>query len=131
MVEQCTREKIDASDLGMHQIELRNLLSILRLNTSISKILFMGGNSKNGPEFLFRKQLRNNGLKLTPAVSDRPKIHTFAFEDRCITTISLISPSSAANRAIGGDTYYKFQKRRNKNYTTLDYRIEQYEKHFK
>ncbi|UCE94399.1 MAG: uracil-DNA glycosylase family protein, partial [Flavobacteriaceae bacterium] len=57
MVDQCLRDKIDASDLGMKQIKNRDLISILKLNPKIEKILFMGGNSKNGPEFLFRSHL--------------------------------------------------------------------------
>jgi len=129
MVNHCQREKIDASDLGMQQINLRNLLGYIQERKAISTILFMGGNSKNGPEYLFRSQLRSKGLHLIPVSTDRPKIHEFNFEDRTIRTISLISPSSAANRSIGGDPYYKLQKTLNKNFTTLDFRIEQYAKH--
>lgn len=130
MVNHCQREKIDASDLGMKQIKLRNLLAYLKENKEITKILFMGGNSKNGPEYLFRAQLRSKELKLIPVLSDRPKIHELIFDDRSIRTISLISPSSAANRSIGGDPYYKLQKSQNQKFTTLDFRIEQYRKYF-
>ena len=130
MVNHCQREKIDASDIGMQQIELRNLLYYLNENKAITKVLFMGGNSKNGPEYLFRAQLRSKGLKLVPQSADRPKIHEFIFDDRRIRTISLISPSSAANRSIGGDPYYKVRKNQNQNYTTLDFRIDQYGKYF-
>lgn len=130
MVDQCTRKKIDASDLGMQQIRLRNLISYLKENKSISKILFMGGNSKNGPEYLFRSQLSDNGLKLTIISSERPKTHEFILDGRRIRTVSLISPSSAANRSIGADPYYKERKQSNKAYTTLDFRIEQFKKHF-
>jgi len=129
MVDHCKRKKIDASDLGMEQIHLRDPLSYLEQNKLITTILFMGGNSKNGPEYLFRSQLRSKGLHLIPVSTHRPKIHEFNFEDRTIRTISLISPSSAANRSIGGDPYYKLQKTLNKNFTTLDFRIEQYAKH--
>jgi G:T/U-mismatch repair DNA glycosylase len=130
MVNHCQREKIDASDIGMQHIELRNLLGYLKENKAITKILFMGGNSKNGPEYLFRTQLRSMGFKLVPQSDDRPKIHEFIFDDRHIKTISLISPSSAANRSIGGDPFYKVQKNKNKNYTALDFRIDQYGKYF-
>ncbi|MCP4884002.1 MAG: uracil-DNA glycosylase family protein [Flavobacteriales bacterium] len=130
MVHRCQREKINASDLGMQQIELRNLINYIKENKSISSILFMGGNSKNGPEFLFRSQLRSSGLHLITESIDRPKIHEFIFDDRNIRTISLISPSSAANRSIGADPYYKFRKKQNKKYTTFDFRIEQYRKYF-
>ena len=74
MVNHCQREKMDASDLGMQQINLRNILSYIKRHKSISKILFMGGNSKNGPEFLFRTQLRVKGLNLHTVTSDRPKV---------------------------------------------------------
>jgi len=113
----------------MQQINLRNLLGFIQEKKAISTILFMGGNSKNGPEFLFRSQLRSKGLNLVSVSTDRPKIHEFIIEDRTIRTISLISPSSAANRSIGGDPYYKLQKTQNPNYTTFDFRIEQYRKH--
>lgn len=130
MVNQCQREKIDASDSGMLHIEVRDLLYFIKINKSISKILFMGGNSKNGPEFLFRSHIRSKGLRLNPVSKVRPKIHEFLFDQRSIRTISLISPSSAANRSIGADAYYKSKKKENQNFTTLDFRIEQYKKHF-
>lgn len=130
MVDQCKREKIDASDLGMLHIKLRDLLYFIKINKSISKILFMGGNSKNGPEFLFRSHIRSKGVRLHPVSMERPKIHEFLYEQRKIRTISLISPSSAANRSIGANPYYKFKKKENQNFTTLDFRIEQYQKHF-
>jgi len=129
MVNHCQREKFNASDLGMQQIHLRNLLGYIQEKKAISTILFMGGNSKNGPEFLFRSQLRSKGLNFETVSTDRPKIHQFIFGDRTIRTISLISPSSAANRSIGGDPYYKLQKIQNPNFTTLDFRIEQYRKY--
>ena len=129
MVDQCQRENIDASDLGMQQINLRNLLGHIKENKSISKILFMGGNSKNGPEYLFRKQLRAQEIKLTPLSTNPPRIHEFII-DRKITTISLISPSSAANRSIGANAAYKLLKSQNKHFNTLDFRIEQYRKYF-
>ena len=111
MVHRCQREEYNASDLGMKQIELRNLLDYIRHNKSISMLLFMGGNSKNGPEFLFRTQLRSSGLTLVTESSDRPKVQEFVIDDRKIRTISLISPSRAANRSIGADSYYKSRKK--------------------
>lgn len=129
MVDHCQREKNDASDLGMQQIKLRNLLLYLKENRAITKILFMGGNSKNGPEYLFRAQLRSLGVNLMPLSANRPKIHEFTIDHRSIRTVSLISPSSAANRSIGGDPYYQLQKRQNQKFTTLDFRIEQYRKY--
>lgn len=131
MVESCQRENIDASDVGMRHINLRNLLGYIQKNKQISTLLFMGGNSKNGPENLFRSQLRSYQCDLIPVSADRPKIHEFVLEERKIRTITLISPSSAANRSIGGDPYYKRQKQLNSKYTTLDFRIEQYQNCFK
>ena len=131
MVESCQRENIDASDVGMRHINLRNLLGYVQKNKQISTLLFMGGNSKNGPENLFRSQLRSYQCDLIPVSADRPKMHEFMLEERKIRTITLISPSSAANRSIGGDPYYKRQKQLNSKYTTLDFRIEQYQNCFK
>lgn len=130
MIDHCKRHKIDASDAGMTDIHLRNLLGVLKNNKTITTLLFMGGNSKNGPEYLFRSHLRSNGLKLELVSNNRPKIHQFFFQGRKLKTVSLISPSSAANRAIGGDENYKLRKEQDKNYSTLDFRIEQYQKHF-
>lgn len=130
MVANCKRDKIDASDLGMKDIQLRDLLQILRKNTNITTLLFMGGNSKNGPEYLFRSHLRSHGLKMFAVSKTRPKIHQFSFDNRIIKTVSLISPSSAANRSIGGDPYYKFRKSQKRTYSTLDFRKEQYQIHF-
>ena len=130
MVANCKRDKIDASDLGMTEIHLRNLLDILKTRTKITTLLFMGSNSKNGPEYLFRSHLRSQGLKLLSISNDKPRTHSFVCFNRNFKTISLISPSSAANRAIGGDSYYKYRKAQDKNYSTLDFRIEQYRKHF-
>ena len=130
VIESCTRGKIDASDVGMHQIKMRNLLNHIVKNNDITTLLFMGGNSKNGPEYLFRKLIKPLGLELINKSADRPKIHELHLEGRKIKTISLISPSSAANRSIGGDPYYKMQKKANKNYTTLDFRVEQFKNYF-
>ncbi|NOQ91333.1 MAG: hypothetical protein GQ552_01295 [Flavobacteriaceae bacterium] len=90
----------------------------------------MGGNSKNGPEYFFRKQLKLNGLNLLLASEKSPKIHQFQFENRIIKTVSLISPSNAANRSIGANTLYKKLKKKDCAYTTFDFRINQYQKYF-
>ena len=52
------REKIDASDLGMKDVKLRNMIHILKENPSVDTLLFTGGNSKNGTEYFFRKHIR-------------------------------------------------------------------------
>ena len=90
----------------------------------------MGGNSKNGPEYLFRNHLRDQNMRLIKISDDRPRIHEFSIEGRKIKTVSLISPSSAANRSIGSYPDYKLKKSLDTKYSTLNFRIEQYKKHF-
>lgn len=131
MVDECFRDKIDASDLGMKQIKIRDLVSILKSNPNLEKILFMGGNSKNGPEYLFRRHLRDYEIKMSSVSNDRPRIHEFFIEGRSVRTVSLISPSSAANRSIGSYPDYKLKKSLNSEYSTLDFRVEQYKKYFR
>ncbi|MEX0313033.1 MAG: uracil-DNA glycosylase family protein, partial [Allomuricauda sp.] len=64
IVASAERHKIDASDLGMQNVKLRDLVGYLRKYPNIETVLFMGGNSKNGPEYFFRRQLKEQGLKL-------------------------------------------------------------------
>ncbi|NOR24551.1 MAG: uracil-DNA glycosylase family protein [Desulforhopalus sp.] len=130
IVESCKRSKIDASDLGMTEIRLRNILQQLQLHPTIKTLIFTGGNPKNGPEYLFRRQLKAHGLKLHPVSTDVPRVHQFTFLNREYSTISLTSPSNAANRAIGSSVLYKKRKKENPSYTTFDFRVEQYQKVF-
>lgn len=130
MVDHCRRDKIDASDLGMKHIQLRNLISVLKKNESVNTVLFMGGNSKNGPENLFRKHLKNSDLKLHLVSKHSPRHGRLNLESRSVDTYSLISPSSAANRSIGGNAHYKHQKSLNPEYSTLDFRVAQYKNYF-
>ncbi|QDO93857.1 uracil-DNA glycosylase family protein [Formosa sediminum] len=129
IVESAEREKIDASDLGMQNVELRNLLKYLKQHPKIDTLLFTGGNSKNGPEYFFRKHLKANNLALKLKCKDVPKLHTFEFEGRLIKTVSLTAPSGAANRAVGSMTQYKHIKQTNSKFTTFDFRVMQY-RHF-
>ncbi|HBY69419.1 MAG TPA: DNA glycosylase, partial [Flavobacteriaceae bacterium] len=55
MVSVAYREKIDASDIGMQEVVLRDLIKILQEHPTVDTLLFTGGNSKNGPEYFFRK----------------------------------------------------------------------------
>jgi G:T/U-mismatch repair DNA glycosylase len=130
IVESCGREKINASDLGMKDIRLRDILGQLHLHPTIHTLIFTGGNSKNGPEYLFRRQLKKFGLRLDCVNSEVPRVHRFTFENREVTTISLTSPSNAANRAIGSSGLYKRLKQENPAYTTLQFRVDQYLKVF-
>lgn len=130
MVKSCNRDRMEASDLGMKEIELRNLTTVLEKHREVETLLFMGGNSKNGPEYLFRKHARENELEMTLKDPGSPRINELNLSGRTIECISLISPSSAANRSIGGHPLYKEMKRLNPSYTTLDFRVNQFRTFF-
>ena len=132
IVASAQRSKIDASDIGMQDIRLRNLLGYLEAYPNVETILFTGGNSKNGPEYFFRKHLKSEGLRLSVVSSDVPRIHEFTLKStsRRITTISLTAPSGAANRAVGSFPLYKRLKGEDPNFTTLDFRVLQYRPYF-
>lgn len=131
IVESCQREKMDASDLGMQHAVLRNLLGYLLNFPKVDTLLFTGGNSKNGPEFLFRKHLKEHGLSLQLLSNDIPKIHQFALNGRIIKTVSLTAPSGSANRAVGSNPLYKELKKKNPAFNTIDFRVLQYESFFR
>ncbi|PWL37497.1 DNA glycosylase [Flagellimonas aquimarina] len=132
------RSKIDASDLGMQNAKLRNLVKYLQKYTNINTLLFTGGNSKNGPEYFFRKQLKEYGLQLEVVSGEVPRIHQFMLpvtsrginKSRMIKTVSLTAPSGAANRAVGSLQAYKDLKNKNPYFNTLDFRVMQYEEFF-
>ena len=158
IVNSCEREKIDASDLGMTNIQLREVGDYLLKFPSIHTILFTGGNSKNGPEYFFRKHLKEYNLKLEVVSDEIPRIHQFDLsqaenlhlndvnersrsatshkelshraESRYIKTVSLTSASGAANRAIGSIPLYRKLKRENPKFTTFDFRVMQYKAFF-
>lgn len=77
MVESAEREKIDASDLGMQNIVLRDLIGYLNKFPNVDTLLFTGGNSKNGPEYFFRKHLKKYNLKLELVSNEVPRVHQF------------------------------------------------------
>ncbi len=132
VVARARRKKIDASDLGMQDIELRDLLGYLKEYSEIDTLLFTGGNSKNGPEYLFRRHLKTRGIRLRPVVASVPRIHEFDLgsSTRIIRTVSLKAPSGSANRAVGSIPEYKARKAKNPDYTVLDFRVEQYRSFF-
>ncbi|EDP95644.1 uracil-DNA glycosylase family protein [Kordia algicida OT-1] len=137
IVDSCEREKIDASDLGMQNIQLRDVISYLQKYPSIHTILFTGGNSKNGPEYFFRKHIKPYNLKLEVISDIVPRIHQFELDSeakkeakRTIKTVSLTSASGAANRAIGSIPLYRKLKSENPKFTTFDFRVMQYRKFF-
>jgi len=131
IVESCERKKIDASDLGMDNIELRDMLFYLKNNPTITTLLLTGGNSKNGPEYHLRRQLKEKNIKLLPISEETPKIHKFKLdESRIIEVISLTAPTGTANRAVGSNPQYKLLKKKNPNFNTFDFRVLQYKKFF-
>ena len=97
---------------------------------TIDTLIFTGGNSKNGPEYFLRQVLKKEKIKYDVVSSDIPKVHEFTYDNRVIRTVSLTSPSNAANRSIGANALYKSRKSENPNYSTFDFRVEQYEKVF-
>lgn len=131
IVASCWRKKVDASDLGMYDITLRDIFYQIRSHHFLDTLIFTGGNSKNGPEYLFRKQLKEHDLQLHRIDGTLPKKHRFQYAGKEITTISLISPSNAANRAIGSTALFKRKKKENPDYTTVDFRVDQYRSVFK
>lgn len=132
IVASAERNKIDASDLGMQNIKLRNLIAFLQEYKNIDTLLFTGGNSKNGPEYFFRKHLKEYGLQLKVVSNVVPRIHEFELpeSERYIKTVSLTAPSGAANRAVGSMALYKKLKADNPAFTTLDFRVMQYREFF-
>ncbi|MFH6604782.1 uracil-DNA glycosylase family protein [Maribacter algicola] len=138
IVESAQRDKIDASDLGMKHVKLRNLIAYLRQYPNVDTLLFTGGNSKNGPEYFFRKLLKEHRLKLHVVSDEVPRIHEFELSEkvgdkmisRKIKTVSLTAPSGAANRAVGSLNSYKKLKDKNPDFTTIDFRVMQYRSFF-
>ena len=80
IVESAERTKIDASDLGMQNIKLRDIIGYLKQYPNIDTLLFIGGNSKNGPEYFFRKHIRDYNLKLQLVSKDTPRVHKFELD---------------------------------------------------
>ncbi len=133
IVDMARREKIDASDLGMQQVELRDLIKILGDHISVTTLLFMGGNSKNGPEYFFRKLIKKYGLSYEVVSPVVPRVHAFTLPNshRQIKTVSLTAPSGAANRAVGSLQSYKDLKAKNPEMNTIDFRVLQYRPYFR
>nr|WP_246615948.1 uracil-DNA glycosylase family protein [Aquimarina litoralis] len=130
IVGSCLREKVDASDLGMKDPKLRDIVSYLKQYPKIDTLIFTGGNSKNGPEYFFRKHLKEYQLKLEIVSNEIPRIHSFALDNRIIKTVSLTAPSGAANRSIGSLQLYKDLKNENPKFNTIDFRVMQYREFF-
>ena len=139
IVASCERSKIDASDFGMNKVKLRDIIGYLNQFPNIDTLLFTGGNSKNGPEYFFRRHLKTYNLKLDLVSNEVPRIHEFklpvrlsAVESsfRTIKTVSLTSSSGAANISISRVPLYKQLKARNPKFNTFDFRVMQYREFF-
>lgn len=127
MIDYAFRDKVDASDIGIQTPELRQMISILKKHPSINTLLFTGGNSKNGPEYFFRKHIKAYPeIRLKEKRKTAPRIHTFELGQRIIKTVSLTAPSGAANRAVGSMALYKKMKAENPKMNTIDFRVMQY-----
>ncbi len=151
IVASAQREKVDASDLGMNNIVLRDLVQVLYQYRRIDTLIFTGGNSKNGPEYFFRQHIKEYGLQLVPLQKEVPRVHVvnlplaypntkrtlrnysqshYRQDDRVVKTVSLTAPSGSANRAIGSMKQYQMEKDKNPEYNTFDFRVEQYQPFF-
>jgi len=147
IVSSAERQKVDASDLGMQNIKLRNLIDYLQKHPKVHTLIFTGGNSKNGPEYFFRKHLKEHNIKLEVVCDVVPRIHQFELPSlssviptkeesyekpttRLIKTVSLTAPSGAANRAVGSLDAYKMMKQKNPKFNTFDFRVLQYKDFF-
>lgn len=142
IVASCERSKINASDLGMHHVKLRDIVGYLKQFPNIDTLLFTGGNSKNGPEYFFRKHLKTYHLKLDLVSNEAPRIHQFQLPviasatkqaiplNRTIKTVSLTSSSGAANISISRLPLYKQLRARNPKFNTFDFRVMQYREFF-
>ena len=131
IVESCERNKIDASDLGMENLKLRDMLYYLKKHATVDTLLLTGGNSKNGPEYHLRRQLKVQKIVLKPISLETPKIHEFTIDGfRTLKVVSLTAPSGAANRAVGSNPAYKLLKQENPEFNTFDFRVLQYKKFF-
>ncbi|MDO5989036.1 uracil-DNA glycosylase family protein [Flavivirga amylovorans] len=139
IVESAEREKIDASDLGMQNIKLRDVVGYLKQYPNIDTLLFTGGNSKNGPEYFFRRHIRDYKIKLELVSNEIPRIHQFTMPctvqeftepRRIIKTVSLTSGSGAANISISRIPLYKQLKAKNPKFNTFDFRVMQYREFF-
>ena len=130
----------------MKNIKLRDLIGYLKQYPNIHTLLFTGGNSKNGPEYFFRKHIKTYNIKLELISNDIPRVHQFIIssatsesvrpmglsvkDQRIIKTVSLTSGSGAANISISRIPLYKQLKAKNPKFNTFDFRVMQYSEFF-
>lgn len=134
IVASAQRDKINASDLGMEEVVLSDIIRVLQTHPNIKTLLFTGGNSKNGPEYFFRRLAKAQHIILKPISTEVPRIHNFQLPHkngfRNVQTVSLTAPSGSANRAVGSNALYKKRKAEDPKFTTIDFRIQQYKPFF-
>ena len=132
IVESAQREKIDATDLGMQSVRFRDILGVLEEYPEVHTLLFTGGNSKNGPEYFMRKVLKAASIEVESLDEKVPRQNRFQLPSsrRWIKTVSLTAPSGSANRAVGSMAEYKKRKAADPQYTTMDFREDQYRPFF-
>ncbi len=132
MVASAERKEVNASDIGMQDVKLRDLIAILNLHPRVDTLLFTGGNSKNGPEYFFRRHLKTYKLKLKLLSDEVPRIHSFQHpaDHRLIKTVTLTAPSGSANRAVGSLVAFKKMKAEKPGFTAIDFRVMQYKPYF-
>ena len=130
IVKKCYRkqnkEGPSSQDADLYNIEYNRdaVLDILNKN-NIHTILFTSKYVENGFYHSLHSQIRGwHQLTTQPSTRDmafqkKDSIHT-------IRTITLYSPSPAANRSIGKEPEYKMKRKADKRFSTLDFRIEQY-----
>ncbi|AXK48222.1 uracil-DNA glycosylase family protein [Aliarcobacter trophiarum] len=128
IVQSCKKEVLDSSDNSMKDVILRDIFYYLKEYKNIDTILFTGKNSKNSPEYFFRQIIKKKNIKYEKLENDFLRVHKFVFENRTIFTISLISPSNAANRSIGSNHLYKKEREKSINFTNFDFRLNEYKK---
>lgn len=73
IVESCNREKIDASDIGMLDVNLRDILTYIKEYRNIETIIFTGGYCKNSPEYFLKQILKNNRIDYIQTKNEIPK----------------------------------------------------------
>lgn len=103
IVESAERSKIDASDIGMQNIKLRDVIGYLKQYPNIDTLLFTGGNSKNGPEYFFRKHIRDYHLKLKLVCNETPRVHEFnldSYLDECHSECHIERSRSASEESL-------------------------------
>jgi len=131
IVASCKRKKIDASDVGMENIQLRNIVNYLKKHLAVNTLLLTGGNSKNGPEYHLRRLLKGQQIPLKSLSAETPRIHEFEIDNkRKIKVVSLTAPSGSANRAVGSNPVYRLLKNKDPLFNTFKFRVQQYKPYF-